>query len=305
MIRLFVLLGILVLILSCNNSSRELLVNGTNYKIFHPPGTKEIELNIYVDESELSNIGYKEYLFWLERTFGNESKEYTEAQPDITVWKQASEELQKHMKSYFDDMEYISYPVVGINLSQGEKYTIWRTERVAEMILIMRGYIEVSPSQNRETHFTIEKYMSGKYQWTKKQAKKMLFPIYKIPTQTEWEKYILNDVAEQIKSDKEFKGNSKLIRKGFDLYNLKNKNKSKGIEGPKSRNGYGQTSKGLTHIIGNVSEMVISENKSMGGNWTMDLEDISKYQGEKFEQANYYTGLRNICTWEEKVFVSE
>ncbi len=305
MIRLLVLAGILVLIFGCNSSSRELLVNGTTYQITHPPGTKEIESNIYVDERELNNIDYKEYLFWLGRTYGHDSNEYIEAQPDTTVWNLASEELQKNMRSYFDDMKYSSFPVVGINLSQGKKYTSWRTERVAEMILIMRGYIEISIEQNRETHFTIERYMTGKYKWTKKQAEKMLFPIYKIPTQTEWEKYILADVEEQIKSDKVFKGNSKLVKKGADLYNLKNKNKPKEMEGPKSRKGYGKTSKGLIHIIGNVSEMIFSEKKSMGGNWTMDLENIKKHKGETFKQANYYTGLRNICRWEEKILIRE
>lgn len=172
------------------------------------------------------------------------------------------------------------------------------------MLLIRKGYIEISTEQKGDNHFTIERYMSGKYKWTKKQAKKMIFPIYKIPTKTDYEKYILNDVAEQMKNDKEFEGNKKLVKKGLDLYNLKNPNNTKKIKvGPKDRIGYAKTSKGLTHVIGNVSEMVSSANKSMGGNWTTELKDLD--EEENFDQANYYTGLRNICRWEERVLVNE
>lgn len=306
MIRLFVLLGVFVLIIGCKTTSKKLFVNGENYKIYNPPGTKEIESNVYVDEAELSNIDYKEYLFWLMRTYGLESEEYLEARPDSTVWKLASDELQKNEREYFQEVKYISHPVVGINLSQGKKYTTWRTNRVAEMILIMKGYIKTVPNQNRETQFTIEKYMSGKYKWTIKQAKKMVFPIYTIPTITDWEKYILIDVTDQVRNDKEFKGNKKLVNKGLDFYNLKKLNRSNKIEvGPKNRIGYAKTSKGLTHVLGNVSEMINSENISMGGNWTTELEGIKMYKGEIFDQANYYTGLRNICRWEERVLVDQ
>lgn len=304
--KLIVALGALVLIFGCNNSSKSLLINGNNYKIFNPPATKEVASNIYIDEAELTNIDYKEYLFWLKRTYGKDSNEYKEAQPDLTVWRKANVKLRKNESEYFQDSKYNSHPIVGINLSQGKKYSKWRSDRVAEMMLITKGYVEISVEQKRDNHFTIERYMSGKYKWTKKQVKKMAFPIYKIPSKNDWENYILNNVDEQLKKDREFKGNKKLVKQGGDLYNVKINNPSDEIiEGPKVGKGYAKTAKGLTHVIGNVSEMINSDNKSMGGNWTIELKDIDINKGENFEQANYYTGLRNICQWEERVLVNE
>ena len=303
--RLVLLFSVFVLIIGCNTTAKKLIINGNIYEIYNPPATKKIESNVYVDVAEISNIDYKEYLYWIKRIHGFDSKEFFDAGINTSVWKLASEELQKYESEYFKDEKYNNHPVVGINLSQGENYTNWRSDRVAEMLLIRKGYIEISPEQKKDNHFTIERYMSGKYKWTKKQVEKMAFPIYKIPTQTDYEKYILNDVAEQMKNDKEFEGNKKLVKKGLDLYNLKKLNGSNTKEeGPKNRIGYAKTSKGLTHVIGNVSEMISSENKSMGGNWTTELKDIKTSNGENFVQENYYTGLRNICIWEERVLKS-
>lgn len=121
--KIFVLFGVFVLMIGCNTTAKKLMINGNSYEIYNPPATKEVASNVYVDEAEISNIDYKEYLYWIKRIYGFDSKEYFDAGLNTSVWKLASEELQKYESEYFKDEKYNNHPVVGINLSQGENYT--------------------------------------------------------------------------------------------------------------------------------------------------------------------------------------
>ena len=45
--------------------------------------------SFYMDETEVANIDYKEYLYWIERVFGESYPEvYLNALPDTLVWRE-------------------------------------------------------------------------------------------------------------------------------------------------------------------------------------------------------------------------
>ncbi len=89
-------------------------------------------------------------------------------------------------EEYFRSPEFDDYPLVGITLDQAKKYSNWRTERVAEMLLIEKGILNVNINADKDNCFTIERFRNGTYPLRKESKAKIVFPVYKIPTIEEW-----------------------------------------------------------------------------------------------------------------------
>ena len=291
------LLLLVFCVLSCGQHTTTLQVDGVESTIYRPPGTIEIDHNIYVDESELPNIAYKEYLSWLEKVYGESSAKYQNAYPDVSVWRVANEYLKDFEKDYFTNPIYDEFPVVGISLAQATAYSQWRTDRVAEMILVREKYIESPKVLTETSQFTIEKYFSGTYEGILKKELRKVLPVYHIPTKAEWNRYVYTDLNQLIAKDKALKYNQKLLKIGQPLYNLKQAEDGREM-GPMLRFSYGESQHGLKHVLGNVSEMTQS-NECIGGNWQQSLSDLLKNDEQPFSTPNYYTGFRNICRWEK------
>ena len=95
-----------------------------------PPGTAEIGDNFYVDKQEMTNIGYREYLYWLKKVHGENSNRYKNALPDQTVWQKTELPNQDYLQNhYLFNPLYDNYPVVGVSWEQANDYMNWRTDR--------------------------------------------------------------------------------------------------------------------------------------------------------------------------------
>ena len=46
--------------------------------------------SFFIDETEVANVHYREYLYWLENTFANDTNILTKALPDTLVWRGSS-----------------------------------------------------------------------------------------------------------------------------------------------------------------------------------------------------------------------
>ncbi len=160
--------------------------------------------SFYMDETEITNLQYREYLFWIQRVFVDYPRVYHEALPDTNSWRRRLGYNEPFVKYYFRHPAYMNYPVVGVNWKQATKYAEWRTDRVNEMILIEKGFIE--PNTNEQIgadNFNTEAYLTGQYEPVYNQKKKsyrpekegrrvkikdgILLPDYRLPTEAEWE----------------------------------------------------------------------------------------------------------------------
>ena len=121
--------------------------------------------SFYMDETEVSNIDYREYLYWLNRVFGESYPEiYKKALPDTLVWRDELAYNEPFVENYFRYPSYDFYPVVGVNWLQANEFCKWRTDRVNEMILIERGIINPSTDQKDDNNFNTEAYLLGQYE---------------------------------------------------------------------------------------------------------------------------------------------
>jgi len=71
--------------------------------------------SFYMDETEVTNSNYREYLYWTARVFNsNYPQIYTKALPDTLVWRNKLAYNEPFVKYYLRHPAYNDYPVVGI-----------------------------------------------------------------------------------------------------------------------------------------------------------------------------------------------
>ncbi|HNM33045.1 MAG TPA: SUMF1/EgtB/PvdO family nonheme iron enzyme, partial [Chitinophagales bacterium] len=118
--------------------------------------------SFYMDETEVTNLDYNEYVYWLDRVFGTDHPEFVKnAKPDSMCWRRNLAFNEPYVKYYFTHPAYNTYPVVGVNWLQASEYCKWRTDRVNEMILVKEGYLDLNTNQKNEDNFNTEAYAVG------------------------------------------------------------------------------------------------------------------------------------------------
>ncbi len=158
--------------------------------------------SFYMDETEVSNLDYREYLYWLRRVYPDNPEKYQKALPDTMVWKKELAYNEPFIRNYLRHPAYSKYPVVGVNWIQANDYCKWRTDRVNEQILVNRGILSHDNTQKGQNVFTTDSYLSGVYEGTAgntpqkdaagnsrrvKWEDGALLPAYRLPTEAEWE----------------------------------------------------------------------------------------------------------------------
>jgi len=100
--------------------------------------------SFYMDETEVTNAAYLEYLDWIKTVFPptepNYRNIYAGAIPDTLVWRNRLGFNENMTENYLRHPAYAEYPVVGVNWVQAVEFSNWRTNRVNELILEEEGY---------------------------------------------------------------------------------------------------------------------------------------------------------------------
>ncbi len=108
--------------------------------------TQQHVMSFYIDETEVTNLMYNEYLNWLETVFPTKNPQYRlvyeGALPDTLVWRNTLGYVEELTTNYLRHPAYAEYPVVGINWLQAVQYAEWRSDRVNEFILEREGYVK-------------------------------------------------------------------------------------------------------------------------------------------------------------------
>ena len=120
--------------------------------------------SFYMDQTEIRNVDYREYLYWIQRVFVEYPEVYRKALPDTLVWRRPMAYNEPYVLYYFRHPAYNDYPVIGINWLQAADYCAWRTDRVNEMILIDEGILNPDPNQLGEENFNTDAYLAGQYE---------------------------------------------------------------------------------------------------------------------------------------------
>lgn len=181
--------------------------------------TQQHVQSFYMDETEVTNNMYLQYLYYLKKNFppsnSNYSNIYKGAVPDTLVWRNPLGFNESMVNNYLRHPSYATYPVVGVNWIQATEFSEWRTDRVNERRLSEEGYTErdaylsdTVPAFSTETYLAAPSKAyngnenlltggkvsqnkmkrdstSGKY--LKKRDGVILGAEYRLPTEVEWE----------------------------------------------------------------------------------------------------------------------
>ena len=118
-------------------------------------------MSFYMDETEVTNMMYMEYLNWLKTVFPPDQENYKNiyegASPDTLVWRNRLGYNETMTNNYLRHPAYAEYPVVGVNWIQATEFAKWRTDRVNEKILEDQRYLK---KDAKVTDMTADKVFS-------------------------------------------------------------------------------------------------------------------------------------------------
>jgi gliding motility-associated lipoprotein GldJ len=124
--------------------------------------------SFYMDETEVTNAMYAEYLYWIKTVFPpteeNYKNIYEGALLDTLVWRNRLGYNETMTNNYLRHPAYANYPVVGVNWIQATEFAKWRTDRVNEAILEKQGYLKKDAKINdasAEATFSTETYLNA------------------------------------------------------------------------------------------------------------------------------------------------
>ncbi len=171
--------------------------------------------SFYMDETEVTNVMYLEYLDYLKSVYPPENPKYANiykgALPDTLVWRNRLGFNETMTNNYLRHPAYAEYPVVGVNWVQATQFAEWRTDRVNEVMLEREGYLAKDAKYQAATGevagtFSTEAYLNrpesvyngqidslqGKMKKDSvntfaKRSSGVIMPEYRLPTETEWE----------------------------------------------------------------------------------------------------------------------
>jgi len=168
--------------------------------------------SFYMDQTEVTNFHWCEYLYWLRRAYKEYSMIYKNALPDTLSWRSPLAFNEKYVDFYLRHPAYRDYPVVGVSWLQATDYCKWRTDRVNEYILIREGVLGWDVDAADDGTFNTEAYLANQFEQNEelggnklpdsdpsnRNGKKLgerivrmedgiLLPYYRLPTEAEWE----------------------------------------------------------------------------------------------------------------------
>ncbi|MBS1503679.1 MAG: SUMF1/EgtB/PvdO family nonheme iron enzyme [Bacteroidetes bacterium] len=147
--------------------------------------------SFYMDETEVSNQDWLDYLHWISITFPNDRELYYDALPDTLVWRRPLSYNEPYVENYLRHPAYEDYPVVGVTWDQAQDYCSWRTDRMNENILRETGRLvawkdmpgngkkggKTAPAPANKDPFNTDIYLNGQYRGAGIDGKKMMVDI--------------------------------------------------------------------------------------------------------------------------------
>jgi formylglycine-generating enzyme required for sulfatase activity len=270
--------------------------------------------SFFLDETEIGNIHYLEYLFHLQKDSSLEI--YQNALPDTTVWYKEMAYNDPYVENYLRFPGFRFFPVVGVNWMQANDYCRWRTAKVNEWLSGIGGMDGLGKKKKKvksppmaHSNRPTERPPTDS-NWVTK-PKETMPPlsieeqvIYRLPTEDEWEYAAQAFLGNQLSDAEQHKriypwdgntvrNNSKKYQGNFLANFKRGRGDYGGILGTWHNDGailtnyiweYPPNDFGLYNMAGNVNEWVYDE---------YSPHSFTGEKEEKEEESGFLEGENN------------
>ena len=243
----------------------------------NPPGTIRINDTLYIDQTEVANVHWREYCYYVKRF---DPANVYKVLPDTLVWTDSIVFSAPLMEHYFRHPSFNLYPVVGISYEQAVAFCKWRT-----FVVNLGTYM----SENKLSNF--EEYLKDS------------FPIrvyYRLPTKEEWQM-----IANGKLSPKQYPfGYDTVYKKWKGTYHrifnciypgdsVTNKT-TDAIYTADVKAFYRNSSK-CYNMIGNLAEMVHEKGVAKGGSFLHSLDSCKIAIDQPYDRPEVWLGFRCVA----------
>jgi len=273
-----------------------------------PPNCVKLHDNLFIDKTEIDNIHWLEYVYYLKRDSSNAA--YTAALPDTTVWlvykDTAKYETYLRLRSFRD------FPVVGVTHQQAENYCRWRSQAVTSFSKSEEKRKRMNLQNDQQAIFTFR--LPTEKEWIEAAAGSLdqnTFPYgyvdFMSSSSLSGKPIDLYEKTDKTQTFKIFKADLKRFNKGknepmfnvikqFNNYFLYGDNAPRISRDKKSV----ANTLGLFDMIGNVAEFVEEPGFSKGGGWAHYLNAAAINRRQPYSKPEAWLGFRCVCEVEIK-----